>query len=264
MVFVQLLAVDINAVKLTKTFVSPQGEEMQAALAKLDKRVPLGTTDMIEALGAAVNCFGDQTRPRAAMYIGDGVSAGDVIDARDSQRIVNAFVDARVPLTSYGVGPKVDGSFLAALANQTGGVLALDGGNVTALQVGRFLAASAHEPVAWPRDVQWPESLAEIYPRVLPPLRGDRDTIVIGKGTAADGASVAVDAELAGKVRKFQWNISAQPASVDNADLPAMVEMARVDGGISLQLHSGGTGNMRFKDIMIRDLSRRDEAPKPQ
>ena len=34
------------------------------------------------------------------------------------------------------------------------------------------------------------------------------------------------------------------------------------DGGISLQLHSGGTGNMRFKDIMIRDLTKRDE-PKP-
>ena len=36
------------------------------------------------------------------------------------------------------------------------------------------------------------------------------------------------------------------------------------DGGISLQLHSGGSGNMRFKDIMIRDLTKRDEAPKPQ
>lgn len=29
------------------------------------------------------------------------------------------------------------------------------------------------------------------------------------------------------------------------------------DGGIALQLHSGGQGNMRFKDIYIRDLSHR-------
>jgi hypothetical protein len=29
------------------------------------------------------------------------------------------------------------------------------------------------------------------------------------------------------------------------------------DGGIALQLHSGGDGNMRFKDIYVRDLSRR-------
>jgi hypothetical protein len=29
------------------------------------------------------------------------------------------------------------------------------------------------------------------------------------------------------------------------------------DGGIALQLHSGGHGNMRFKEIFIRDLSKR-------
>jgi len=29
------------------------------------------------------------------------------------------------------------------------------------------------------------------------------------------------------------------------------------DGGIALQLHSGGRGNMRFKDIYVRDLSHR-------
>lgn len=29
------------------------------------------------------------------------------------------------------------------------------------------------------------------------------------------------------------------------------------DGSISLQLHSGGEGNMRFKDILIRDLTKR-------
>ena len=29
------------------------------------------------------------------------------------------------------------------------------------------------------------------------------------------------------------------------------------DGGIALQLHSGGQGNMRFRDIYIRDLSKR-------
>lgn len=31
------------------------------------------------------------------------------------------------------------------------------------------------------------------------------------------------------------------------------------DGPIALQLHSGGRGNMRFKDIIIRDLSRRPQ-----
>jgi len=29
------------------------------------------------------------------------------------------------------------------------------------------------------------------------------------------------------------------------------------DGYIALQLHSGGEGNMKFKDIFLRDLSKR-------
>ena len=29
------------------------------------------------------------------------------------------------------------------------------------------------------------------------------------------------------------------------------------DGPIALQLHAGGAGNMKFKDIAIRDLSKR-------
>ena len=29
------------------------------------------------------------------------------------------------------------------------------------------------------------------------------------------------------------------------------------DGAIALQLHSGGQGNMKFKDIYIRDLTKR-------
>jgi Domain of Unknown Function (DUF1080) len=32
------------------------------------------------------------------------------------------------------------------------------------------------------------------------------------------------------------------------------------DGGIALQLHSGGQGNMKFKDIWIRDLTVRSPA----
>ncbi len=39
---VRLLAVDINAVPMTDSFVAPDGKEMAAALQKLRRRVPLG------------------------------------------------------------------------------------------------------------------------------------------------------------------------------------------------------------------------------
>ena len=43
---VQLMAVDLNAIALTKTFVDPKSKEMADALAQLKARVPLGATDI--------------------------------------------------------------------------------------------------------------------------------------------------------------------------------------------------------------------------
>src|SRR6476469_2762207 len=47
---VQLLAVDLDAVPLTETFVAPRGAEMDHAIAALKDRVPLGATDMPAAV----------------------------------------------------------------------------------------------------------------------------------------------------------------------------------------------------------------------
>ena len=46
---VRLVAVDLNAIPLTKTFVAPNGKEMAAALAALDARVPLGRHRHVES-----------------------------------------------------------------------------------------------------------------------------------------------------------------------------------------------------------------------
>lgn len=63
------------------------------------------------------------------MYIRDDVSAAELVDAL---RLTAAFVSARIPLSRFGVGPKANGCFLTALANQKGGVLAIDGDRGTA------------------------------------------------------------------------------------------------------------------------------------
>src|SRR5437867_6413864 len=54
---VQLMAVDMKAVPLSASFVAPQGPEMQAALAKLNGRTPLGATDLEAGLRAAAASF---------------------------------------------------------------------------------------------------------------------------------------------------------------------------------------------------------------
>ena len=51
---------------------------------------------------------------------------------------------------------------------------------------------------------------------------------------------------------RYQCRLNGVPM-VDYTDPKPFGE----DGGVALQLHSGGRGNMRFKDIWIRDLTKR-------
>ncbi|MFO0897267.1 MAG: hypothetical protein U0836_07575 [Pirellulales bacterium] len=78
---VQVIAVDADVVPLTKGFVAPGGDEAQAAVAALEARVPLGSTDMPAALRAAAATFEENHPTRAIAYIGDGMSAANVLQS---------------------------------------------------------------------------------------------------------------------------------------------------------------------------------------
>ena len=76
---VKLMAVDLKASPLTGSFVSPRGAEMQAALQQLDRRVPLGATDLEAALKGIEDSYtGATAGQREAIYIGDGQSNANI------------------------------------------------------------------------------------------------------------------------------------------------------------------------------------------
>jgi hypothetical protein len=73
---VKLVAVDVDANTLTDSFLAPQSVQMQDAFAKLNRRVPLGSTNMAKAIRAATESFTESgSDRRAVLYIGDGLSA---------------------------------------------------------------------------------------------------------------------------------------------------------------------------------------------
>src|SRR5262249_5798279 len=131
---VQLMAVDLDAVALTNGFVAPRGAEIDKALAKLNARVPLGATDIAQTLKPTLEAFGSRTSPRAAVYIGDGMSNGNFALFQELDKLLPALVKARVPVSSFAIGPQTDSQLLAVLANHTGGVYALDGDKFTGKQ----------------------------------------------------------------------------------------------------------------------------------
>ncbi|MGD9648077.1 MAG: hypothetical protein AB7U73_20355, partial [Pirellulales bacterium] len=180
---VQLTAVDLKSVPLTKGFVAARGDEVDAALTKLNQREPLGTTDMavvLEQLAADFDSAADA--PRAAVYIGDGVSSAHVLSGDEFAHLTAALVKRRVSVTSFAIGPQLDTHLLAALANQTGGMLTIDGTSVTPAAAATALVRAARVPVIWPTDVNWPAALGTVISQPLPPLRADRETIVVGEG----------------------------------------------------------------------------------
>ena len=161
---VKLFAVDLEAVPLSEGFVEAGSQEMNAALAKLDQRTPLGSTDMVLALQAAVDSSaGTPERPRAVIYVGDGLSRANFFGEDEIRSLVGKLVAARAPVSSLAIGPARSIEFLAVIANQTGGVLWLDSDEEASAEMGgAALAKAAQQPVWWPSEAHFPPGLDRI------------------------------------------------------------------------------------------------------
>ncbi len=200
---VRLMAVDIDAVPLTPTFVAPASAEMQAAVAALRTRTPLGTTDMYKAVTATISSFDGKEltsdRARSAVYIGDGMSLGGLVAGAEMQQGIDQLVAKQISVNSFAVGPRVDAQLLGVLANHTGGMLLVDSENLNGKQFGGYLAESAMGAVVWPTKVSLPDSVTEFYPKQFPPLRFNRDTVVVGLGKPIAEVSITIEASVQGK-----------------------------------------------------------------
>ena len=234
---VKLIAVDLNAVPLTKIFVAADSKEMADALAALDARVPLGATDMDKAMTGLASAFGgDSKNARAAIYIGDGGSKANLLGTETFAKLAEKLADARIPVSSYAIGARLDRQLLGALAAYTGGAVIVDQEGVTAEAVGQKLAAAANATVLWPTAATFPPEMTEVFPKHTPPLRSDRDTVVIGvfKGKAPQSVEMTVDGPKGPE--KLVWAVAPSVSDDSNNYLTPLVERARVDGGVSMPL----------------------------
>ncbi len=253
---VQLFAADLEARPITEKFLAAGSAELRSALESLRRESPLGATDMENVLRAASSRF-DKARPegRVIIYIGDGRSSANLIGADSFRALVESLSAQHIAVSSYSVGPQHDGRLLAALSNQTGGNLyvaepmirANDAEKITDARakqenlrrgaaVGTQLADWVRASVYWPTGATWPAELGQVYPKSLPPLRTDRDTIVFGAAAGALNKPIEVRAQVVvnGKPAELHWSATAQNKGDAYAYLPQVVDVARRDGGITL------------------------------
>ncbi|MEI8376552.1 MAG: VWA domain-containing protein, partial [Planctomycetota bacterium] len=233
---VKLVAFDLNATPLTQGFVAPGSPEMAAAINKLNLRTPLGSCDLEKALDSAAKSFaGDSKSARAILYIGDGSSRANPLMPESLDRVVNALVAQRSPVIAFGVGPQIQEQLLGTLASRTGGIVAPELARVDAGDYGTGLARAVHGSVLWPKDVKWPDGV-EVYPKTFPPLRSDRDTVVVGTAKSAAAKQVEIDVDGPAGVQKLAWDIPELKSDANNAYLAKLVDQAKVDGGRTLPL----------------------------
>ncbi|WP_425401093.1 VWA domain-containing protein [Aeoliella sp.] len=248
---VQVVAVDLDARAMNDSLAGKDDASISEAVEKIRREPPLGSTDMELALNSAAKLFdGDSNRPRTIVYIGDGMSPANLMQADAFGALVGDLRDKHISVNSFAVGPQRDLELLAALANQTGGNIFIDKKMVwpneaegittqRALQenrrrggvAGKALAQWAQADVVFPTATEWPAEFAAAYPNQLLPIRSDRETIVVGE-LAKDVEATSLSAKVGDQ--PMNWTVKKAPVSGELSYLPQLVEGAERDGGLAL------------------------------
>ncbi|NBT13255.1 MAG: hypothetical protein EBS56_06700, partial [Planctomycetia bacterium] len=186
----RIAAVDVTCTPLDTGFATVSGAETEAALQALAERTPLGSTDIVGVLTAAAELFDAPAAGRAIVYVGDGPGLNG-IDAADFFTLQENLRGRRIAVSSVGIGDRVNWPCLAALASATGGMLLVPEEGTPARDAGARVGSLAIAPVLWPEDVvlsaKSPVSEYRGLPGLLPPLRSDRDSVLLVGGRLEDG-----------------------------------------------------------------------------
>ena len=232
-----LYAVDVEPVEISPPWVAPQSGDMKTALAAMKRRTPLGATDMSLAMETAARLFAQlkpSNRGRAVLYIGDGMSAVHIMQPEEVGKRMAKLVEQRAPFSSYSIGPRRDNELLGPLANHTGGYLVIDYPDKEAKGYARDLSVIAHGEVAWPTAFKLPPQVVEVFPKQFPPLRSDRETILIGRGKFTEPFQVSATVDYFGQKAPLVWQVEPQKPQEDHAPLADLVTRCRPSDGISL------------------------------
>ena len=94
--------------------------------------------------------------------------------------------------------------------------------------VGASMADWTRATVLWPAEVTWPAELGDVYPKTLPPLRTDRDTVVVG---AASGAlEKPIEIRVAGRRRRQAGRSAMVGRAAEHGRRPRVPGASRRNG----------------------------------
>ena len=248
---VTIMAVDLDPIPLTDKLVRADSQSVKSAVERLRARAPLGSTDMKLMLSEAPDQFESAAvRNRNVIYIGDGISRAGIVHTEVLDSIVKRLVRNQISVSSFAIGPDRNVELLAILANHTGGNLFIDSDiKNSAADAATSLAETVHGSVFWPQYDSFTDSVVESFPSSLPPLRDDRDSIVLGTVVGSGDVELKIDGKLNGSRAVQRFEIRPEVSNKHYSFLPKMVRDARKNGGLTLPT-AGSSGLMEYARVL--------------
>ena len=231
---VQLYAMDIDPVPLTDSFVAADSSQINVAIQQLNDRLPLGATDIAAMLERSVQALKGNENNKNVIYIGDGVSRGALLATERFESMINDLAKNQIAFSTFAIGPERDIKMLATLANHTGGNVFVDTDDIGSTdQAAAGLVRTVRGTVMWPTRIEKPTEMTEVFPSALPPLRSDRDSILIGSLTQRGQFDVTIHGTINGQATSKTWPVTAEAADRDFGFLPELLVSARESGTLA-------------------------------
>ena len=228
---VQIFAIDVQATPLNDDFAAADSLDIESAYSTLQRRIPLGASDLYQGLSVAMDALAPQST-RSIVYFGDGMSAAGIIPPDEMRDLVQRLQKTQTPVHSFAVGPKTDLQLLGSLAQFSGGTVMVDGAVQTSedskLIATQFIQA-VDIPVEYPASIDFGDSTARIFPKSALPLRSDRETIYIGQGAIPSHVKVHMQGDAT-----QQFVVDAGAASSDNKFLAPLWKRAQFSEGLNV------------------------------
>ncbi|MEZ6133213.1 MAG: hypothetical protein R3C59_31485 [Planctomycetaceae bacterium] len=228
---VQVLAVDVDCTPVTDGFVKAGSTELNEAIAQLSLRTPLGATNLKSAFQHILKQ--PTAGPMSVVYIGDGMTVGDVILSDELRSIVSQLEDRQVSVHSLVLGPTTNKTLPAVLASLTGGTVANVAVGQETATAARTVAALSIAPKTIENIAIDGQTVPVIGEQLL--VRPDRHTVLCGQGKIGRFQTLTVTPEHG---EMIQWSGAECRRSTAGAELVQLVQQLESSQGLNAYVTS--------------------------
>jgi hypothetical protein len=228
---VRVYAVDVKADPMTDGLVAP-GQALATALPKLEGRFPAGSTDLLGAVRTGLDDLTSE-RPGSLIFIGDGMSTARLIQADELRELTTDLHARQVAVHSYAIGSSTDLQLLGILALRSGGLIVRDEDVADAVAAGKRLAGAVDLPVFYPDSLQVDGQGVSLQPNEALPLRSDRETVYLGRGTIGANDRIVVSGRMDDRDLQLTWTIPQPGNQQGNTYLATLWDRAEQSGGLT-------------------------------